>query len=79
MNSAPLTPIEIQTTNDYTGPHQGVVLSFDLALRASKKHSPPCIFCNSTVQTQNFKGKVICSSCLQHIPDLFHHKRVQLV
>lgn len=79
MNSIPLTQIQVQTPNDYTGPTQGVVISFDFALRSSKSHSQSCIFCRSTVQTQKFKGKAVCSSCLQHIPTLFANKRLQLV
>lgn len=76
MNSIPQTQIQIQASNDYTDSNQGVIISFDPALRSSKKHSQPCIFCSSTAQTQKFKGKAVCSSCLQHIPGLFLHSRI---
>lgn len=79
MNSIPLTQIQVQTPNDYSDPTQGVVISFDSALRSSKNHSKSCIFCRSTAQTQKFKGKAVCLSCLQHIPALFVHKAPQLV
>lgn len=79
MNSIPLTAIQVQTSNEYTDSTQGVIISFDSTLRASKKHSQSCIFCKSKVQTQTFKGKAVCPSCLEHIPALFEHRRLQLV
>jgi hypothetical protein len=79
MNSIPQTQIQDETLNEFKQPHKGVVLSFDSALRNSKRHSQFCIFCKSPVQTQTFKGKIVCSSCLEHIPSLFMPKQLQLV
>ena len=30
-----------------------------------KKYEPACIFCNSADDVQNFKGKLVCKSCVQ--------------
>ena len=30
-----------------------------------KKYEPACIFCNSAEDVQNFKGKLVCKSCVQ--------------
>jgi len=30
-----------------------------------KKHKPTCFFCGSTDETIEFKGKIICSKCLE--------------
>ncbi|SDC56422.1 MULTISPECIES: AbrB/MazE/SpoVT family DNA-binding domain-containing protein [unclassified Candidatus Frackibacter] len=30
-----------------------------------KKHKPTCFFCGSTGETIEFKGKIICSKCLE--------------
>lgn len=79
MNSILQTKVQDETLEEFRNPHKGVVLSFDSALRSSKGHSQFCIFCESPVQTQTFKGKIVCSSCLEHIPSLFIPKQLQLV
>ncbi|HHW02569.1 MAG TPA: AbrB/MazE/SpoVT family DNA-binding domain-containing protein [Thermoanaerobacterales bacterium] len=35
-----------------------------------KKYMPACIFCGSAEDVVNFKGKNICSSCLEEIEKL---------
>lgn len=79
MNSIPQIQGQDESLNEFKNPREGVVLSFDSAIKSSKKHSQFCIFCRSSVQTQTFKGKTVCSSCLEHIPSLFMRKQLQLV
>ncbi|WP_425807000.1 hypothetical protein [Desulfitobacterium sp. Sab5] len=47
----------------------GVIILFENA--QSKKQPKPCIFCGETVHLQTFKGKAVCSACLERIPSLF--------
>ena len=79
MYSIPQTHVQSPSPVDCTDSNNSKVLLFNPAFKSIKKRSQPCIFCGATVRIQNFKGKTVCSSCLQHIPDLFLHKRVQLV
>lgn len=30
-----------------------------------KKYEPACVFCNSADDVQNFKGKLVCKSCVE--------------
>lgn len=32
-----------------------------------KKYEPACIFCNSAVNVTTFKGKNVCSDCMQQL------------
>lgn len=53
----------IPKTHPYS---KGVVLPFDKGRKTAY-----CIFCNTTVTLQYFKGKAVCHSCLEDIPILF--------
>ena len=66
-----------KTQADTADQKQGVVIFLNPTLKSIKLRSQPCIFCGTTVQIQTFKGKPVCSSCIQHIPNMFIHKRVQ--
>ncbi len=44
----------------------GIVLPFEKPKKTSR-----CIFCNTTITLQFFKGKTVCCSCLEDIPILF--------
>lgn len=35
-----------------------------------KKHFPPCFFCDSTENVQEYRDKLICSNCLDNIKKL---------
>lgn len=35
-----------------------------------KKYQPGCIFCGNASDTINFKGKIICSECLDDTKDV---------
>lgn len=60
-------------------PRHGKVIQFDSILISRKKHAHPCIFCGATVLIKTFKGKAVCSACLESIPNLFVQKKVQLL
>ena len=32
-----------------------------------RKYEPACIFCGNAENTVNFKGKVVCNSCLKEV------------
>jgi hypothetical protein len=66
-----------QTQVDCAEQKHGVVIFLNPTLKSTKLRSQPCIFCGTTVQIQTFKGKAVCSSCCQHIPNLFIQRRVQ--
>ncbi len=34
-----------------------------------KKYQPSCVFCNSADKTTYFKGKLICSTCLDDVKE----------
>ncbi|MCI8649415.1 MAG: AbrB/MazE/SpoVT family DNA-binding domain-containing protein [Anaerotruncus sp.] len=34
-----------------------------------KKYEPACIFCNSSVDVVNFKGKIICMECAKQLSE----------
>jgi hypothetical protein len=57
----------------------GVVLLLNPNLKSSTKPPQPCIFCGTTENVQNFKGKTVCTLCLELIPNLFIKKQLQLV
>lgn len=58
-----------KTTKQKSSSTQGKILFFDSYKR--EKRAQHCIFCNTTSLLQNFKGKTVCSECLQNIPELF--------
>ncbi len=35
-----------------------------------KKYKPSCIFCDSTKDVQDFKGKNVCPKCLKELKEL---------
>ncbi|ACL22110.1 hypothetical protein Dhaf_4101 [Desulfitobacterium hafniense DCB-2] len=57
------------TMKQKSSSNQGEILCFDSYKR--QKQAQHCIFCNTTSLLQNFKGKTVCSECLQNIPELF--------
>ncbi|AFM01763.1 hypothetical protein Desde_3481 [Desulfitobacterium dehalogenans ATCC 51507] len=63
-----LLPLQ-NTKEQKNNPNQGALLFFDTFKR--QKEVQHCIFCNATSPLQNFKGKAVCSHCLQNIPELF--------
>lgn len=69
MHSSLLTSVQ-NTTKQKSSPRQGVILLFDTK-KQRKKTLQRCIFCDTTFPLQSFKGKTVCSKCLQNIPELF--------
>lgn len=57
------------TPHDRTEQKSGVLLLFKPKL--AKEQPKPCFFCGDTLHLQTFKGKIVCSACLQVIPALF--------
>ena len=58
-------PIDLEQSKQQSG----VIILFENAL--NKKQPKPCIFCGETAHLQMFKGKTVCSACLERIPSLF--------
>lgn len=50
-------------------PPSASVIPFEQPTR--KTQAEPCIFCGRTWSVYIFKGKTVCRSCLQHIPEIF--------
>lgn len=55
MQIAPKDPLEIWTEPDR------IILT---------KYAPACIFCNDGDEVTNYKGKLICKSCLENLQKL---------
>ncbi len=49
---------------------QAVIIAFS-ELKHKRHRFQPCIFCGETIKVHNFKGKNVCSRCLQQIPSMF--------
>ncbi|MEA4900872.1 hypothetical protein [Desulfitobacterium sp.] len=54
---------------DHTLQKSGVVLLFKP--KHTQEQPQACIFCGETLHLQTFKGKIVCSDCLQDIPAIF--------
>lgn len=46
-------------------------ISMDNNVLVMKKHCPSCVFCNSSNDIINYKGKNICRKCQNEISKLF--------
>ncbi|AYO29247.1 AbrB/MazE/SpoVT family DNA-binding domain-containing protein [Biomaibacter acetigenes] len=62
-------PIELRRTLDIAE-RDALEIYVDADRIVLKKYMPACIFCGSAEDVVNFKGKNICSSCLEEIEKL---------
>lgn len=59
-------PMEFRKTLDLKV-RDSIEISADKGSIVLKKYSPACIFCGKDTKVAEFKGKNICSKCLQEI------------
>lgn len=45
-------------------PHDGVEIFIDDNAIVLKKYNPSCVFCGAAQQLVEFRGRIICESCL---------------
>lgn len=55
-------PIEMRNRLDI-GPDSGIEIFFENNSIVLRKYEPACIFCGSTNDVTDFKGKKICNAC----------------
>jgi transcriptional pleiotropic regulator of transition state genes len=46
-------------------PHDGVEIFVDDNAIVLKKYNPSCVFCGAVEHLLDFRGKIICESCLE--------------
>jgi len=61
-------PIELRRVLDIAEKDQ-LEIYVDEASIVLKKYHPTCIFCNSSNNTVDYKGKVVCENCLGELKD----------
>lgn len=59
-------PMELRKTLDLNV-KDSIEITVEKGAIVLKKYSPACIFCGKESKTASFKGKNICSKCLQEI------------
>ena len=61
-----VVPKEMRTTLgiDYSDP---VEISIEEDKIVIRKYAPHCIFCQSTEDTHDFKGKMVCAACIKEM------------
>ncbi|MCR4430239.1 MAG: AbrB/MazE/SpoVT family DNA-binding domain-containing protein [Tepidanaerobacteraceae bacterium] len=62
-------PIELRRTMGI-GERDALEIYVDADRIVLKKYMPACIFCGSAEDIVNFKGKNICSGCLEDIENM---------
>lgn len=59
-------PIELRRVLDIAEKDQ-LEIYVDESSIVLKKYHPSCIFCNNTKNTVDYKGKIVCNSCLNEL------------
>ncbi|OAB34158.1 AbrB family transcriptional regulator [Paenibacillus glacialis] len=62
-------PIELRRTMGI-GEKDALEIYVDKERIILKKYEPACIFCENAEDTVNFKGKIVCKSCLEEAPSV---------
>jgi len=61
-------PIELRRVLDIAEKDQ-LEIYVDEAAIILKKYHPSCIFCNETKNTADYKGKIVCRTCLTELSE----------
>jgi AbrB family transcriptional regulator, transcriptional pleiotropic regulator of transition state genes len=59
-------PIELRRTLDIAE-KDSIEIYVDESNIILKKYEPACIFCNNSKNVENYKGKNICSDCMNEL------------
>lgn len=62
-------PIELRRTLDI-GEKDALEIYVDGSAVVLKKYAPSCVFCNDVKSVTNYKGKNVCSACLNELKNL---------
>ncbi|MFD2613569.1 AbrB/MazE/SpoVT family DNA-binding domain-containing protein [Paenibacillus gansuensis] len=65
-------PIELRRTMDINE-KDGLEIFIDADRIVLKKYSPACVFCGNADYIVHYKGKVVCTNCVDDLPKTGGH------